>query len=313
MPNSTTPPAAQAHELHQLLDISAELGSIGQLDEFLQQFALRAADFLGFGRGFIGLLENGAFHVRWAAENGQPKRGRLRPSRRARQPGPAQQGSLLVGRAQQDPRSKSGGPDQVRGAAVVDRPSARYARAKSWACLVCWTGWIGAGISQEDIRRARALAAQVAVALEVTRNLHQSEQHRRRAESLMGLALELNRHLRLPDFARSFAGRAADILGAHRAALVVKQESGLETLVLHGADGREIQEPLVAAALQPCPGRSAGATRRHDRLFHGRRIVRRRRWPPNWAEADLHPGAAAGRLRGTGGRAVPGRSRAARA
>ena len=43
-----------------------------------------------------------------------------------------------------------------------------------------------AGISQEEIRRARALAAQVAVALEVTRNLHQSEQHRRRAESLMG-------------------------------------------------------------------------------------------------------------------------------
>ena len=57
---------AQAHELHQLLDISAELGSIGQLDDFLEQFALRAADFLGFGRGFIGLLENGAFHVRWA-------------------------------------------------------------------------------------------------------------------------------------------------------------------------------------------------------------------------------------------------------
>ncbi len=64
----------QAHELHQLLDISAELGSIGQLDEFLQRFALRAADFLGFARGFIGLLENGAFHVRWAAENSRSQR-----------------------------------------------------------------------------------------------------------------------------------------------------------------------------------------------------------------------------------------------
>jgi len=64
---------ARAYELHQLLDISAELGSIGKLDEFLQQFALRAADFLGFGRGFIGLLEDGAFHVRWAAESGQTK------------------------------------------------------------------------------------------------------------------------------------------------------------------------------------------------------------------------------------------------
>src|ERR1700674_1459321 len=65
---------ARAYELHQLLDISAELGSIGQLDEFLQQFALRAADFLGFGRGFIGLLENGSFRVRWGAQNGLPER-----------------------------------------------------------------------------------------------------------------------------------------------------------------------------------------------------------------------------------------------
>ena len=44
------------------------------LDGFLQRFALRAADFLGFGRGFIGLLENGAFHVRWAAENSRSQR-----------------------------------------------------------------------------------------------------------------------------------------------------------------------------------------------------------------------------------------------
>src|SRR5207248_1662916 len=48
---------AHTHELHQLLDVSSELGSIGQLDDFLQKFALRAADFLGFGRAFIGLLE----------------------------------------------------------------------------------------------------------------------------------------------------------------------------------------------------------------------------------------------------------------
>ncbi len=89
---------ARAYELHQLLDISAELGSIGQLDEFLQQFALRAADFLGFGRGFIGLLEDGSFHVRWAAENGQKKQVDFRLP-----PGP-------------------------RRAAVIDRPSARYRR-----------------------------------------------------------------------------------------------------------------------------------------------------------------------------------------
>ena len=68
------------------------------------------------------------------------------------------------------------------------------------------------------------------------------QQHRRRAESLMELALELNGHLRLPDFARNFVGRAANIMGVHQAALVVKQATGMETLVIRGTDDREIQE-----------------------------------------------------------------------
>src|SRR5208282_6111076 len=63
---------ARAHELHQLLDILAELSSVGNLDEFLRQFVVRTADFLGFGRAFVGLLEGGAFRVRWGAENSQP-------------------------------------------------------------------------------------------------------------------------------------------------------------------------------------------------------------------------------------------------
>ncbi len=69
-------PASQAHELHQLLEISSELGSIGNLDQFLEHSSVRAADFLGFGRAFIGLLEDGAFQVRWAADNGQTRPGR---------------------------------------------------------------------------------------------------------------------------------------------------------------------------------------------------------------------------------------------
>ena len=36
----------QAHELHQLLEISSQLGGIGELDRFLQTFVMRAADFL---------------------------------------------------------------------------------------------------------------------------------------------------------------------------------------------------------------------------------------------------------------------------
>jgi PAS domain S-box-containing protein len=253
---------ARAYELHQLLDISAELGSIGQLDEFLQQFALRAADFLGFGRGFIGLLENDSFHVRWAAENGQKKSvDFLLP------PGPASRALLNKEVFWSDD------PGKVPGASLEVLSQFDVRQLLTVPLLDTEGEVLGmfgvldrvdqSGISQEEIRRARALAAQVAVALEVTRNLHQSEQHRRRAESLMGLALELNGHLRLPDFARSFVGRAADILGAHQAALVVKQESGMETLVIRNADGQEIQERSLlrrfSHAIEEALGRHQGA------------------------------------------------------
>jgi len=82
-----------------------------------------------------------------------------------------------------------GAEDQIRGAfGVLDRLE-------------------GARILPEDVRRARALAAQVAVVLEVARNLHQSQQHRRRAEALMDLAREVDGVLHLPDFARKFVHR----------------------------------------------------------------------------------------------------------
>ncbi len=61
---------AQAHELHEILEISFELGSAGKLDEFMQTSVVRAANFLGFQRCFIGLLEEPAFRIRWGVENG---------------------------------------------------------------------------------------------------------------------------------------------------------------------------------------------------------------------------------------------------
>jgi hypothetical protein len=60
----------QAHELHQLLELSSELSSIGKLDKFLEAFVVRAADFLGFGRCFIGLLEDGFSACAFGAEKG---------------------------------------------------------------------------------------------------------------------------------------------------------------------------------------------------------------------------------------------------
>jgi PAS domain S-box-containing protein len=232
---------AQAQELQQLLDISSELGSIGDLDQFMQRFALRAADLLGFDRAFLGLLEEGVFRVRWGAEGGKTERIDLvlpeGPTTRA-----------LINRevfwsddATQTPGVNHDALAHFRIKQMLTVPLLDT-RGEVLGMFGVLDRLDGTGISQADIRSARILAAQVAVALESTRNLHLSEQHRRRAESLMGLALELNSQLQLPEFARSFVTRVADLMEAPMAALAVKQNHGLEIVALHGnslSNGRQ--------------------------------------------------------------------------
>jgi two-component system NtrC family sensor kinase len=115
-------------------------------------------------------------------------------------------------------------------------------------------------INDEDVRRARALAAQVAIALELTRNLHQSEEHRRRAEALVTIALELNTVLHLPEFMRNFANRALELLGGRSVALSLFQTSELDTVIM-SADSKVRDKSVLqrfnralAAALPKHPG-----------------------------------------------------------
>src|SRR5260370_2737290 len=91
----------------------------------------------------------------------------------------------------------------------------------------------GAGISPEDIRRARALSNQAAVVLEVARNLHLSEQHRRRAAALIELARETYGALRLPYFARRFVSRASELTGSRAGLLAARPEAHFPVVALH--------------------------------------------------------------------------------
>jgi PAS domain S-box-containing protein len=224
---------AQAHELHQLSNILSELSSAGNLDEFLRQFVVRAADFLGFGRAIVGLLEGGVFRVRWSAENGQAG-----PVDDVFPDGIASR-ALLNKQPfwTNDPAKIPGDNLEMIGKFKVRQFLAVPLLGAGERVL----GLLGVldrldrtGISPENVGSAQALAAQVAVTLEATRNLHLSEQHRRRAESLKRLALEMNSQLRLPECARNFVTRAVDLMEAQSAALAVQQGSDLETLVLHG-------------------------------------------------------------------------------
>jgi two-component system NtrC family sensor kinase len=225
---------AQAHELHELLEISFELGSAGKLDEFMQTSVVRAASFLGFQRCFIGLLEEATFHIRWGVENGV-----ARPVDIPLDDGVAtrtlKQKNVFV----TEDASKTPGADLDFVATFQIRQLLAVPLLGSNGDVLGMFGVLDriepGPIDDEDVRRARALAAQVAIALELTRNLHQSEEHRRRAEALVTIALEFNTVLHLPEFMRNFALRASGLLGGRSVALSLFQIAELDTVLFRGA------------------------------------------------------------------------------
>jgi two-component system NtrC family sensor kinase len=239
----------QAHELHQLLEISSELSSSGDLEHFLQAFVLRASDFLGYGRCFIALLEEGQFRVRCAFTQGEPQRvDTVFPED-------------IVTRALRE-KEVFWSDDLTQLAGANLEILAQYqARQLLAVPLLGADGRVlgmfgvldrldGTGISQQDIRRARALAAQVSVVLEVTHNLHQSELHRKRSEALTQLAREIDGLLCLPDFAGRFIERAIALAGARAGAVALLQNGRFQTVALHPLppEDRALQ-PRFAQAL----------------------------------------------------------------
>ncbi len=246
----------QARELHQLLEISSELSSSGDLDHFLQAFVVRASDFLGFGRCFIALLEDEQFRIRHSVTRGQSERvDNIFPE----------------GIATRALRAKEVfWSDDLSEEAGVNLPAVTRYKARQLLAVPLLSadgsvlGMFGVldrlddtGISREDVRRARALAAQVSVVLEVARNLHQSELNRRRSDVLIQLAREIDGILRLPDFARKFVDRAIELTGARAGALALFQEGRFQTAALY---------PLPAA---PQSGSSQTASQQTELLHSG--------------------------------------------
>src|SRR6185437_11021624 len=113
--------------------------------------------------------------------------------------------------------------------------------------------------SQEDIRRARALAAHMTAALEVSRNLLLSEQHRKRSESLTSLALEVGSLLRGPGVAHRFLERAAKIMGASDAALIILSEVTPTISILGGLSQQKSEHEEIRFARAVMNGISASS------------------------------------------------------
>ncbi|MFL6307635.1 MAG: PAS domain S-box protein [Candidatus Sulfotelmatobacter sp.] len=213
----------QAHELHQLLEISSQLGSSKDLEHFLQGFVVRAAEFLRFGRCFMALFENNEFRVRYGVKDGEPSRSDvLFPEGIATKA--LRRGEVFW----TDEASRTPGANLEVVAAYKVQQFLAVPLLGAGGKLLGMFGVLdrldGGGISEEDVRRARALSNQAAIMLEAAGNLHASEQHRRQAEALVELARQIDGILRLPDFAHRFVCLTSELTGSQSGFLAVPQE-----------------------------------------------------------------------------------------
>ena len=258
---------AQARELHQLLEISSELSASGDLDQFLQAFVARATDFLGFGRCFIALLEDDVFRIRHSVSQGKTRRD---------------DHVFPEGVTTRALRAKEAfwSEDLSREPGVNQQAVAQYeARQLLAVPLLGANGGVlgmfgmldrvdGTGISREDVRRAKALAAQVAIVLEVANNLHQSEANRRRSDVLIQLAREIDGLLRLPDFAHKFVERAIELAGARAGALALVQDGRFQIMAIHSIERPSSSEEQNSTPASAVSSESYSSEARQDAVDH---------------------------------------------
>jgi PAS domain S-box-containing protein len=261
---------SQAQELHQLLEISMELSASGDLDRFLHAFVLRASGFLGFGRCFIALLENDKFQLRYGVERGEARR-----LDQAFPEGVATKALRAKDVFWTDEASRVGVNIDIVSKHKVHQFLAVPLLGASGRLL----GMFGVldrldstGISPEDIRRARALSNQASVTLEITHNLHLSEQRRRRAEALTELAHDIDGNLRLPEFASRFVRRTAALTGSRAGLLAVLQEGRWQAVAFH--------QQQFALAVSPSEAAPSSAIVRCEHERSAEQSLAQRETPP---------------------------------
>ncbi|HEY2113743.1 MAG TPA: PAS domain S-box protein [Candidatus Angelobacter sp.] len=239
--------STQTHDYDQLLEISAELGT-SRLEGFFPRFVVRAADFLGFSRAFVALTEAGKCHLRWAASRRTASRLDIDISAVAKRafesPGPYicdDIGQLPANEKAQLRRWESD-LKQCLGMPLLTSDG------RQLGVLGFFDKKDKSRISPDDVRRARVLGSEITVALEAAHNLQLSNQHRKRTEDLMEMALDLGSALRLPDFVKNFTERVAGMIGAQSAILSLAQGNKVESVGFYGPKPeRELQRKLNAA------------------------------------------------------------------
>jgi two-component system NtrC family sensor kinase len=248
--------AQQGNSVTQLMGMASELGSGARLRTFLPAFAARLAEFLGFERAGVAMIEPGGCRLRWSSDSVSELNVDLSSvARRILEGGvpvvaedvrqlPVPERNQLIG---WDSSSR-----QYMGIPLI------AVSGQPLGLLAFLNKKQQGPITAEEVRRARGLCSGIVTALESAQTVKASEQHKQRAEDLMQMALELGSALRLPDFIRAFTERVCRIMGASSAILALAQGSQLESVGFYGANPeREILRRLNAS-LSDCAGHHHG-------------------------------------------------------
>jgi PAS domain S-box-containing protein len=243
--------AAQQQHLNQLLAISTELRSTSQLDGFLSKFVVRAEEFLGFDRVFVALVEGGECRARWESTHGVANPLNIEISSNTTRRILERKETYVTEDVNEFPPIEQKGEEtrsKHRMKQYLSLPLLT-SDGRNLGILGLLDKKNGAKVSDNDVARAKALGSELAVALEAAHNLHLSEQHRKQAENLMEMALELGSALRLPDFVKNFTARVASMMQARSAVLALTQGSRLEAVGFFGIKLERNQQRRLNAAL----------------------------------------------------------------
>jgi PAS domain S-box-containing protein len=225
--------SSQSGELQEFLDICAEVGSFPSLENSLERFVIRAASFLGYRGSFIALVQDGVCRANCASRDG------------ASRPLNLVLDSLIIRRilATKEPfwseevRKESGIDGGLLAPYQIDQLLAMPLVRNDGECL----GILGLvdrvdsrPISQEDVKKAKAVAALATATMQSARSLEISERHRSRAETLVSFAIELGASVELDDLVRKFTARATEVLQARATFMALVRGSRPQTVALQG-------------------------------------------------------------------------------
>ncbi len=259
---SVTPPD---HSLSSLMALSAELAAGTDPETALAGLVVRAADGLGFGRCFIALREGDVCRVRWAAEAGASRPLQLELRARITQRVFASRQPFWTDDAAQAPDAElSSSQFSARQYLLVPLLGVEGEVLGMFAVL---DRLDGAGITEEDVSRAKVVAALASLAIEAWQNLRLARRHQAHSEHLTTLAHELSSSFRQPDFLKNLTARIGTMLGARTTVLALAQGRQLEVASYHGsadAPDRSLMRRLNSsltdfAASRPQPLASAPA------------------------------------------------------